>query len=92
MQSLSVRFRRFTWGLGAMCGFTLLLALVLFLRGDAILGMYTATFLVFLIPVTVGFLIFKQELDDILDRLDHSKELASNPSYQEQSQLSAPAD
>jgi UPF0716 family protein affecting phage T7 exclusion len=92
MQSLTVRFRRFTWGLGTTCGLTILLTLILFIKGNALLGMYTATFLVFLVPVMVGFLIFKQELGHIVEQLNRSKELASNPSHQEQSQLSASAD
>lgn len=92
MESLLVKFRRFTWGLGAICGLTILLALVLLLQGNALLGMYTATFLVFLVPVMVGFLIFKQELETILTQLNRSEELTSNLSYQEQSQLSASAD
>jgi hypothetical protein len=92
MQSLNERLRRFVWGLGAICGLNILLALILFLRGNAVLGMYAATFLVFLIPVTVGFLFFKQALENILDQLERSKEPTSNPSYQEQPQLSISAD
>jgi hypothetical protein len=92
MQSLTVKFRRFAWGVGAVCGLTIFLALVLFFRGNALLGMYAITFLIFLVPVMVGFLIFKQELDHIVEQRNRSKELASNPSYQEQSQLSASAD
>jgi hypothetical protein len=56
------------------------------------LGMYAATFLVFLIPVTVGFLLFKKEIENIFDQLERSKNPTSNPPCQEQSQYSISAD
>lgn len=92
MQSLTVRFRRFAWGLGAICGFTILLILILFIQGNALLGMYAATFLVFLVPVMASFLIFKRTLENILNQLNQSMGPASNPPYQEQSNLSTSAD
>jgi len=92
MQSLFVRFRRFTWALGAICGFIILLTLVLFMQGNPLLGMYVATFLVFLVPVMAGFLIFKQTLENISNQLNQSMGPVSNPPYQEQSNLSTSAD
>ena len=69
MQSLNVKLRRFTLGLGMICGLNLLLVLYLFIVGNEIVAMYAATLFIFWIPITFGSVIFRQEMESTLEHL-----------------------
>jgi hypothetical protein len=92
MQSLNVKLRRFTLGLGVVCGLNLLLVLLLFMGGKELMAMYAATLLIFWIPVTVGSVLFRQELETTLDNLTKAEGDFLITSYPEQGQLSVSAD
>lgn len=92
MQPLHVKLRRFTLGLGVVCGLNLLLVLFLFIGGNELVAMYAATLLVFWIPVTVGSALFRQEMETTLDHLAEPEGDFPPISYQEQGQLPVSAD
>jgi hypothetical protein len=92
MQSLNVKLRRFTLGLGVVCCLNLLLVLYLFVGGNELVAMYAATLLVFLIPVTVGSVLFQQEMETTLDHLTEPEGDFPPTSYSEQGQLPISAD
>jgi len=84
MQSLNVKLRRFTLGLGMICGLNLLLVLYLFIVGNEIVAMYAATLLLFWIPITVGSVIFQLEMESTLEHLTELEGDFPIRPYQEQ--------
>ncbi len=82
MQPLHVKLRRFTLGLGVVCGLNLILVLFLFIGGNELVAMYAATLLVFWIPVTVGSVLFWQEMETKLDHFIESESDFPPASYQ----------